>query len=103
MPPTIQQRDWNNSYLDLFGMASGAGKWQTQTDGLLEKMNRTLRPILAKHAQQFGPDWDLHWLQLLFAYRVKPQDSTGEAPFYLVYGRNARLPTEGGNPLCSMC
>ena len=32
--------------------------------------------------------------QLLFAYRVKPQDSTGESPFYLLYGRDARLPTE---------
>ena len=57
-------------------------------------MNRTLRSMLAKHAHKFGPDWDLHLQQLLFAYRVKPQDCTGEAPFYLVYGRDAKLPTE---------
>ena len=44
--------------------------------------------MLAKHAHKFGPNWDLHLQQLLFAYRVKPQDSTGEA------GRDARLPTE---------
>jgi len=31
---------------------------------------------------------------LNFAYRVKPQDSTGEAPFFLLYGRDARLPME---------
>ena len=41
-----------------------------------------------------GPDWDLHLQQVLFAYRVEPQDSTGESPFYLLYGRDARLPTE---------
>ena len=63
-------------------------------DGLVEKMNKTLCSMLAKHAHKFGPDWDLYLQQLLFAYRVKPQDSTGEAPFYLVYGRDARLPTE---------
>ena len=31
---------------------------------------------------------------LLFAYRVKPHDSTGESPFFLLYGRDAHLPTE---------
>ena len=64
-----------------------------QTDGLVE-MNRTPHSMLAKHAHQFRPDWDLHLQQLLIAYCVKPQYSTGEAPFYLVCGRNARLPTE---------
>ena len=63
-------------------------------DQLVEKMNRTLHSMLAKHAHKFGPDWDLYLQQLLFAHRVKPQDSTGEAPFYLVYGQDARLPTE---------
>ena len=61
-------------------------------------MNRTLRSLLAKHAHKFSPDWDLHLQQLLFAYRVKPQDSTGEGPFYLVYGRDARMPTESATP-----
>ena len=32
--------------------------------------------------------------QLLFAYWTKPHESTKEAPFFLVYGRDARLPTE---------
>lgn len=39
-------------------------------------------------------DWDLNLQQLLFAYRTKPQDSTGESPFFLLYGRDAKLPTE---------
>ena len=32
--------------------------------------------------------------QLLFAYRTKPHESPGEAPFYLRYGHDARLPTK---------
>lgn len=50
--------------------------------------------MIAKHAHKFGPEWDVYLQQLVFAYRVKPHESTGEAPFYLVYGRDARLPTE---------
>ena len=37
--------------------------------------------MIAKHAHTFGADWDLYLQQLLFAYSVRPQDSTGEAPF----------------------
>ncbi len=36
----------------------------------------------------------MHLQQLLFAYRVKPHESAKEAPFFLLYGRDARLPTE---------
>lgn len=32
--------------------------------------------------------------QLPFDYRTKPYMSTGKSPFYLLYGRDARLPTE---------
>ena len=65
-----------------------------QTDGLVENMNKTLRAMIAKHVHTFGIEWDQHLQQLLFAYRVKPQESTQESPFFLLYGRDARIPTE---------
>ena len=68
--------------------------YHPQSDGLVENFNRTLRAIIAKHAKKFGRDWDSYLPQLLFAYRTKPHESTGESPFYLLYGRDARLPTE---------
>ncbi len=68
--------------------------YHPQTDGLVENVNRTLRAMMAKHAHTFGPEWDMHLQQLLFAYRVKPHESAKEAPFFLLYGRDARLPTE---------
>ena len=61
---------------------------------MVEKFNHTLLDMIAKHAAYYGPDWDKYLCYLLFAYRVKPHYSTGESPFYLLYGRDVRLPTE---------
>ena len=44
--------------------------------------------------QRFGRKWDAYLPQLLFAYRTKPHESMGESPFYLLYERDAKLPTE---------
>ena len=68
--------------------------YRPQGDGLVENFNRTLQAMLAKHAKEFGPSCDLHLQQLLFAYRPRPHSSSGESPFYLLYGRDPHLPTE---------
>ena len=39
-------------------------------------------------------DWDSRLPYLLFAYRVAVQESTQESPFFLLYGRDPRVPTE---------
>lgn len=39
-------------------------------------------------------EWDLYLDAVLFSYRVSRHDSTKFSPFYLVYGRNARLPID---------
>ena len=65
-----------------------------QTDGLVERFNRTLLDMLSKTAKQNGKDWDSCLPFVLLAYRTSPQTSTGESPFYLLYGRDPRLPTE---------
>ena len=51
--------------------------------------------MLAKHSRQFGVQWDIHVQQLPWAYHTKPHESTRESPFFLVCGRDARLPTVG--------
>ncbi|CAG8442334.1 23431_t:CDS:2 [Gigaspora rosea] len=37
-------------------------------------------------------DWDLLIAPILFAYQTAKQASTLETPFYLIYGRKAKLP-----------
>ena len=68
--------------------------YHPQCDGLVEKFNSTLVNMLSKSVSKYGRDWDQHLPYLLFAYRVAVQESTQMSPFYLLYGREPRVPTE---------
>ena len=68
--------------------------YHPQSDGLVERFNRTLTDMLAKTVDQSGRDWDKRIPYVLYAYRTSVQESTKESPFFLLYGRDARLPTE---------
>ena len=68
--------------------------YHPQTDGLVERFNRTLIDMLAKRVERNGNDWDTQLPYVLFAYRASLQESTGESPFFLMHGRDPRLPTE---------
>ena len=50
--------------------------------------------MLAKTVEKGGKDWDECLPFVLFDYRVCEQRSTCESPFFLIYGRDPRLPTE---------
>ena len=79
----------------LMGMKKlNTSAYHPQTNGLVEQFNHTLLGMLAESAQQDGNDWNICLPLMLFAYRASPQTSTGESPFYLLYGRDPRLPTE---------
>uniref|UniRef100_A0A8C1SK78 Gypsy retrotransposon integrase-like protein 1 n=1 Tax=Cyprinus carpio TaxID=7962 RepID=A0A8C1SK78_CYPCA len=64
--------------------------YHPQTDGLVERFNRTLKTMIRKFVQEDAKNWD-RWLEpLLFAVREVPQASTGFSPFELLYGRQPR-------------
>ena len=58
---------------------------------MVERFNRILCKSLAKITEGKG-DWDQFIGPILFAYRTAKQASTKFSPFYLVYGRNPRMP-----------
>ena len=67
--------------------------YHPQTDGLVERFNRTLTDMLVKTVAP-GVEWDDRFPYVLFAYRVTKQASTGESLFFLLYGHDPQLPSE---------
>ena len=49
--------------------------------------------MLCKLVEKRGKSWDVLLGPVLFAYRTTLHDSTGESPFFLMHGRNAKPPT----------
>ena len=65
--------------------------YHPQSDGLVERFNRTLLNLLSLAASENEQEWDLHLPMVMLAYRTSVQVSTGCTSFYLMFGREARL------------
>ena len=61
-------------------------------NGLVERFNATLKAMLKRLCSEKPRQWDRYINALLFAYRKVAQQSTGFAPFELLYGRTMRGP-----------
>ena len=84
------------SVYELLGLKKvNTTAYHPQTDGLVERFNRTLTDMLSKKVKKGGKDWDQQLPYVLFAYRASIQESTGESPFFVLYGRTPRVPTDG--------
>lgn len=68
--------------------------YHPQCDAIVERFNSTIAQSLSMYVSTDQKDWDVYLPSVLFAYRVSPQATTLDSPFYLLYGREPRLPPD---------
>ena len=68
--------------------------YNPQCDGLVERLNSSLCQTLSMFVSKNQKDWDVFIPAALLAFRTSPSETTGESPFYLLYGREPLLPMD---------
>ncbi|UYV64719.1 K02A2.6-like [Cordylochernes scorpioides] len=84
---------------------SGIFRELCQSDGMVERFNKTMVEHLSKVVEQNQRDWDRRLPLFLMAYRAAIHETTGQTPAKVMFGRELRLPcdlefgTPGGPPV----
>ena len=71
---------------------SRSSPYHPQGAGIVERTNHVIKDQLAKYMVERGGEWDQHLKQVELAYNTTVHSSTGYTPFFMLYGREARLP-----------
>ncbi|PIK58186.1 hypothetical protein BSL78_04910 [Apostichopus japonicus] len=69
-----------------------------QSDGMVERFNRTLEDMLSLVVSENQKDWDAWLPYLLMAYRSAEHESTGFSPAEIMLGRMVTLPLSAQLP-----
>ena len=105
MPSVIhsdQGREFENKLMHELCLLGGSHKTKTtpyhpESDGLVERFNRTLLMMLAMFDGEHKDDWD-DLLPVMMACRSSVHESTGFSPYRLMFGEECTLPMDIGLP-----
>ena len=68
--------------------------YHPQCDGLVERFNRTLQDMIATTIKDHPFDWEGAIRKVCFAYNSSVHSTTGHTPFFLMFGRETKLPID---------
>jgi transposase InsO family protein len=68
--------------------------YHPQTDGTVERYNRSLLSMLKKFIHDRQSEWPMFISLVCFAYNTSVHASTGYTPYFLEHGREASLPSD---------
>ena len=68
--------------------------YRSQSNGRYERIHRTINDLMAKVVSENQRDWQDRLPMIVVAYNAAHHDTTGHSPFYLVFGRENRIPLD---------
>ena len=68
--------------------------YHAQTNGQVERMNQTIIHMIGKLEQDKKAHWSEHLPEMLSAYNGTRSVVTGYSPYFLLFGRKARMPVD---------
>ncbi len=68
--------------------------YRPQSDGMVERFNRTVQQMLKAYVNEDRDNWDDHLPYIMMAYRATIHESTGCSPNLMMFGRELHLPID---------
>ena len=80
---------------ELYGVQKlRTSPYHAQTNGQVEQMNETIIRMIGKLEQDKKVHWSEHLPEMLSAYNGTRSAVTGYSPYFLLFGRKARMPVD---------
>jgi hypothetical protein len=92
--PRFTAHFWRAFWSILGSTLDMGAAYHPESDGQTENANKTLEIMLRSVVDFTQDDWDEHLPAAELAFNNSKNATTGFTPFYLVYGREARMPLD---------